>query len=88
MNDLHDDASAAAAAGPDSDSPAARSQDLRAGIERRLNSLEEHSIPQLQHCNGPLDLHAELVEGIRQDVSVIEAQLEVGSHCWGPADTC
>lgn len=54
-----------------------RARDLRAGIERRLTSLETHSIPQLAGCNGPLDLHADLVDEIRQDAQVIDSQLEV-----------
>ena len=63
-----------------------RSNDLRAGIERRLTSLESHSIKQLEHCNGPVDLYADLVEGIRQDMAVIDNQLEAGNsivqeHC-------
>lgn len=53
--------------------------DLRAGIERRLSSLESYSLKQLAACNGPLDLHAELVDEIRQEAAVIDGQLEVGS---------
>lgn len=64
----------------DPDSPQARASDLRAGIERRLTSLESHAIPQLAAGSTNLQLHADLVDEIRQDAQTIDAQLEVG--CW------
>lgn len=58
-----------------------RVADLRAGIERRLAHLESYSLPQLAACHGPVDLHVELVDEIRQETAVLDAHLEVGRTC-------
>lgn len=50
--------------------------DLKASLSRRLESIEGYSLVQLRECRGPLSLHAELVDAVRQDTSVIESQLE------------
>ena len=51
--------------------------DLKASLSRRLESIEGYSLVQLRECRGPLSLHAELVDAVRQDMTVVESQLEV-----------
>ena len=55
--------------------------DLKASLGRRLESIEGYSLVQLRECRGPLSLHAELVDAVRQYMSVVENQLEV-NHGW------
>lgn len=57
-------------------------QDLCAGIKRRLENLQEHSLVQLKNCKGPLDLHNDLVQEARQDIHIVEATLEVNCNSY------
>ena len=51
--------------------------EVKGSLDRRLASVAEYSLVQLRECRGPISLHAELVDGIRQDFAVIDSQLEV-----------
>ena len=56
---------------------ASTSNDLTASLERRLASIHDYSLVQLRECKGPMSMHADLVDEIRQDMNTIDAQLEV-----------
>jgi hypothetical protein len=51
--------------------------DVTASLERRLASIHDYSLVQLRECKGPISMHADLVNEIRQDMNTVEAQLEV-----------
>lgn len=55
--------------------------DVNAAIERRLAGIHDYSLEQLRNCTGPLSMHEELVDGIRQDMNTIESLLEVRLLC-------
>lgn len=53
------------------------SQDLAAGITRRLRTLQTYSLPQLAGCNGDAALYDELAGDISQSTQIIEGEVEV-----------
>lgn len=50
------------------------------GLTRRLNDVRTFQIPRLKECRGPLSLHAELADELRQDLDDIARTLEVESE--------
>lgn len=47
------------------------------GLTRRVNDIRTFQIPRLQNCRGPLSLHAELADELRQDLEDVARNLDV-----------
>ncbi|WWC71621.1 uncharacterized protein I206_105579 [Kwoniella pini CBS 10737] len=49
-------------------------------LTRRLNDLDSFQLPRLKSCLGPLDLHKELVEEMRNDLELIRYNIDVAKE--------
>ncbi|KAK4052391.1 Protein transport protein sec20 [Microbotryomycetes sp. JL201] len=49
---------------------------LVASLTRRLTDLEQHQIPQLAQCKGPLTLHEQLAAEVRQEMTGMRKDVE------------
>lgn len=47
------------------------------GLRRRLKDLQEHSIPNLRDCKGPLAFQQQLAAEIRDDIDIFNRELQV-----------
>lgn len=53
--------------------------DLVNSLSRRLLDLEQHQVPQLASCTGPLSFHEQLAGDVRSEMLGIKRDVEVRS---------
>ncbi|KAM0754038.1 Sec20-domain-containing protein [Meredithblackwellia eburnea MCA 4105] len=50
--------------------------DLVASLQRVLNDLDQFQVPQLAQCKGPLSLHEQLAQDVRNEMSTVRRDIE------------